>query len=198
MKTITLLLALVANTCYSQSYEESINKCVSEFHSNFDPTTPDLKVWNQLRDCVVGLHFPSFHATDVNGQSFSKDQLKGKVVMINTWYIGCKPCHAEIPHLNKITKEFANDNFVLLSFGRDTNNDIHDFTKDHPIKFPVFADSEDLIVNKFKLSMGYPTNILINKSGDIVEFKLGGAIDEVGLLKAEQDWIRLIKEELGK
>ena len=200
MRKLLFLILLVTETfCYAQSYEENVVKCIQTFQSGFDPK--NIKVeqqMDQLRKCVIGLKFPSFKATTIDNRIYTLDDLKGKVVLINLWFIGCPPCVAEMPMFNELQNEFSRKDFVILSFGLDDNKSIEEFIQKRPISFSVFANSEELIANKFKMSLGYPTNIFLDQDGQIIEFKFGGALDEVGLKKTKGEFKSLIEKELSK
>lgn len=192
------------NVCLAQNYEESLEKCTEVFHGSVDPNNlRDLEsnVERQiieLKNCIRGLKFPSFNITSIKNKSYSLDDLKGKVVLINLWFIGCPPCVAEIPIFNELTAEFSDKDFVILSFARDNAKSIKKFIKKRPIEFSVFANAKDLIKNKFKMGFGYPTNIFLNKNGEIVDFKIGAGTDEPALNRMKKEMKELIEKELTK
>ena len=200
MRQLLLLILLVTGTfCYAQTYEENVVKCAQTFQSSFDPRSSKVEQqFDQLRKCVIGLKFPSFKATTFDNRTYTQDDLKGKVVLINLWFIGCPPCVAEMPMFNELQNEFSRKDFVILSFGLDDHKSIEEFIQKRPISFSVFANSEELIANKFKMSFGYPTNIFLDQNGQIIYFMFGGALDEVGLKKTKEEFRNLIKKELSK
>jgi thiol-disulfide isomerase/thioredoxin len=124
--------------------------------------------------------------------------LKGKVVLINLWFIGCPPCVTEIPMLNELQNELGAKGFVILSFGRDDAQSIEEFRRENPMHFSVFANSKELMVNTFKMNFGFPTNVFLDRNGRIVELRTGGAMDEAGLRKTKEEFKTLIEDKLKK
>src|SRR5262249_20333011 len=49
---------------------------------------------------------PAFNVTSLDGQKLDLSALKGKVVVLNFWFIDCPPCQAEMPSLNTLVSEF--------------------------------------------------------------------------------------------
>jgi peroxiredoxin len=205
MKHLLLLIFLVIETfCYAQSYEEAVDKCTQTFQLGLDPNNIkelESKMEQnlvELRKCIIGLKFPSFTATTIDNTTYTLNDLRGKVVLINLWFIGCPPCVAEIPMFNELQNEFSRKDFVILSFGLDDNKSIEEFIKKHPINFSVFANSSNLITNKFKMTFGYPTNLFLDKDGQLIDFTNGGAMDDVGLKKTKEEFKSLIERELSR
>lgn len=182
------------SACLAQSYDETVEKCSKTYNS----TLNNANATDILRGCFIGLQFPSFNAISFGNTQYTSSELKGKVVLINLWFVACPPCVAEIPILNQLTNEFSDKEFKILSFALDDNNAIKEFIQKHHVKFEIFPSSDDLINNSFKMTFGYPTTIFLNKEGRIVEFITGGAMDEVGLKKTKDKFKQLVELELLK
>jgi thiol-disulfide isomerase/thioredoxin len=203
MKSL-LIIILAVNICSAQTYESALDQCTKNYKIGLDPNKPYNLEDNivvrikELRECIIGLKFPLFQATALDGKSYSLEDFKGKVVLINLWFIGCPPCVAEIPIFNQLSKEFDDKNFVIISFGLDDTKEVIEFIKKTPMDFKIFPDSHELIANKFKLNFGYPTNIFLDKEGKIIDFRTGGAMDEDGLRETKTEMKKLIEKELIK
>lgn len=50
---------------------------------------------------------PSFACVDMAGKDASRDALRGRVVVLNFWGLGCTPCKLEIPSLNELANTYA-------------------------------------------------------------------------------------------
>jgi len=67
----------------------------------------------QSQQDQVGSDAPDFSAVDMNGNSYSLGILKGKVVVINFWFVECKPCVIEMPELNEIVEKYKSEEVVF-------------------------------------------------------------------------------------
>lgn len=204
IRILFLLAVLNFNWVIAQTYDELVDeheKIIQRKMDSLGPGGIDEVMQVELprfQKKLIGIEFPFFQVTSTSGKFYSFDQLKGKVILINTWFIGCHPCRAEVPTFNELTKEFEKDGFVILSFGRDDNESVLEFMKEHPMNYPVFSNAEDLIQQQFKLSTGYPTNILLDREGKIESYHSGGPTDEPGIQKMKDELRKEIQTVLKK
>ncbi len=42
----------------------------------------------------VGDTFPDFSATDITGKTWTNEDVKGKIMVLNLWFTGCGPCRS--------------------------------------------------------------------------------------------------------
>jgi len=54
-----------------------------------------------------GMSAPAFLVKTIDGRTMSLDSLKGKVVVLNFWFIGCAICRAHKPKLNDLKAKFG-------------------------------------------------------------------------------------------
>jgi len=202
---LTLTLIVFVSRAFAQTQPNEVgtlDKCAQEFHegsaegNSFDRAV-FVRKEKELRECLIGKRFPSFAVTDLAGKKYSDADLNGKVVLASSWFIGCAPCVAEIPLLNELNLEFKDKGFLLLSFSTDNVEHLTKFLEAKPITYTIFPNSHELL-GKLKTTYGYPTNIFLNKKGEIVEFSTGGALDENGLQLTKEKFRKIIMAELGK
>jgi len=122
---------------------------------------------------LIGKSAPDFTMIDLNGNTISSKNTKGKVVVLNFWFTACKPCISEIPELNEVYEKYKKDsNVVFASITFDKRDKVNSFLKKYPIKYPVVSDAKE-ICDLFKTT-GYPTNIVIDKNGNYFDYTKGG------------------------
>ncbi len=124
----------------------------------------------------VGSSLPTF-SSDTGGGVITNSNFAGKVVYINVWANGCKPCMAELGGLNEMYDSLRNyKNFEFVSFALGTKETVILLKRKYKIHYPVIAASETTC-NILDFSEGFPTSTIIDPSGKIMYYKLGGNID---------------------
>lgn len=78
----------------------------------------------ETNSLIVGTKLPEFEGVSLNNKVWNNELLKGKVVLINFWYIGCLPCMAEIKHFNELYTTYKVDDFIILSIGLNIRDDL--------------------------------------------------------------------------
>lgn len=77
----------------------------------------------------------------VNEVTFSKEDLAGKVVVVEEWGVNCPPCIASLPELARLAK--ANEKKGLVVVGLECQNGTKDqilkLLKDARVKYPVMS-----------------------------------------------------------
>jgi thiol-disulfide isomerase/thioredoxin len=174
----------------------TLDECAKEFYR--ESNTDLVKKASELRDCIIGKKFPAFKATALTGKEYSNADFDNKVVFITSWFTTCAPCIAEIPMFKELNEIYRDKGFVFLSFTPNNAEQITKFIKERPIPYDVITDAEGLIQFEMQWNYGYPTNIIINKKGEIVEFKNGSPVDKEGLEKAKAEFIAIIERELSR
>lgn len=144
-------------------------------------TDEEKKMMEQMQANIsdlIGKSAPNFNMVDINGNTISSENTKGKIVVLNFWFTGCKPCISEIPELNEVYEKYKNDtNVIFASVTFDKQNQVNSFLKKHQIKYPVVSDAKE-ICDLFKIS-GYPTNIVVDKNGNYYDY-IGGGFPQIG------------------
>lgn len=199
---IGLLIAPMALS--AQHYEHRLKQCIKNFQeglSNFKKEDAEAEIerrYTVLNECIKGQKFPAFELATHKGTRISNKTLAGKVVLINMWFTKSPTSLAAIPMLNELHEEYKDKDFILISFSADGFAALAAFLKDHPISYHIFEKSRDLINHQFSTVLGYPTNIFLNKKGEVVEYRVGGSVDPAELNKTKEQFKRIIDDELAK
>jgi thiol-disulfide isomerase/thioredoxin len=138
----------------------------------------------------TGMAFNYSQFKDVNGNTFDSEYLKGKILVINFWFVGCGPCEIEMPELNKLVNQYKdNKEVVFISFSRSSESKTRQFLNRKKFNYPTVAMDEALR-NEFKIS-AYPTNYVIDKNGTFYFASKGVGAGSVTLInKAIQEQLR--------
>ncbi len=126
-------------------------------------------------DPPTGVSAPDFTAVGLDGQRYSGDRLHGRIVVLNFWYLGCAPCRAEIPHLNRLVAEFAPRNVLFLAPTTDATPELKRFLRRTDFTYKVIPQAADLIHRVFRTPL-FPTHLVIDQHGTIVA-RLYGATE---------------------
>ncbi|HFA49831.1 MAG TPA: TlpA family protein disulfide reductase [Bacteroidetes bacterium] len=132
-----------------------------------------------LNNPLVNKMAPPIIRTTLSGKKFNLENLKGKVVYIDFWYLRCTVCYQEIGELNKLKKEFPEVEFISIMPEKKevVGKRIHR-TKDGLFKLDkrhtVYSDhiASDIIIDgqsiidEYKV-YSFPTNFLIGKDGKV-------------------------------
>lgn len=158
--------AQVVTGRYKSIYNKSENKKTlvkttrEEFETELRKTEKKITKTNKL-----GTDFPEFDLLDVNGNRLTRTELKGKVLVLNFWFIGCSPCEMERPSLNDLTKVYAdNKDVVFISFAKNDKEQLTKFLAENPILYNVVPTDKDFIKTKFEINE-YPVNIILDRNG---------------------------------
>lgn len=119
---------------------------------------------------------PGFEVKTLDGATLRLADLKGKVVVLNFWYVGCAPCLVEMPGLNKLVEEFISGEIVFIGFALDDESQLREFLQKTPFSYMIVAGSSS-ITKQYGVS-AYPTHVIINKQGQ-VEFTITGGSPDI-------------------
>ncbi|SHN12673.1 TlpA family protein disulfide reductase [Mucilaginibacter sp. OK098] len=115
---------------------------------------------------------PDFAATDLKGNTVHMSDFKGKLVVMNIWGIGCGPCIAEMPELNKLVKQYTNHpNVVFIALSADKTESLLKFFKSRQFEYRVLNNANN-IGDKFNTN-ALPVHIVIGKNGEIISRSIG-------------------------
>lgn len=128
---------------------------------------------------------------DASGNVLDLGSLKGKVIFLNFWATWCPPCLAEMPAVNKLYNQFAEDKevvFILVDADSDFKK-AQQYMDRKAYKLPVYHVAGPIPETIFKGSL--PTTVVFDKKGRLAYNEAGAAnygsqkfIDFIKKLKA--------------
>ncbi len=131
----------------------------------------------------VGTKATDFSLENIKGKKYGLSELTGKVIVLNFWFIACQPCIMEMPDLNELVKEFKDKEVVFLAIALNSKKELKKFIKKNKFRYSIIADGQ-VTAQSYQIK-GYPTNIIIDKSGVIQYVSTGvGPNNKENLQKA--------------
>lgn len=125
----------------------------------------------------------NFTGTDLQGNKISLAELKGKIVVLNAWGIGCGPCIAEMPELNQLVQAYANrKDVVFLAITGDETEKLIPFLKSKKFDYKVINQVANL--NEVFNTNVLPVHMVIGKDGEVLNRSIGARADIAQYLKS--------------
>jgi thiol-disulfide isomerase/thioredoxin len=126
---------------------------------------------------------PAFEVTALDGSRFNLDAMGGRVVLIDFWATWCGPCKEELPHLQKIAREFAGQPLVIISVSWDSDEaKWKDFISKHEMTWVQYRDADHTLSDRFGIN-AIPHYFTIDSDGVLTAEMLGSGSDVEGKLK---------------
>jgi peroxiredoxin len=137
---------------------------------------------------------PTFSGITLDGKTINSAALKGKILILNLWFINCPNCIQEIKLLNEVVDAYKdNKDVVFIGLASNTKADLQKFLTKNPFKYQIIPSAGTFTLFKFgepkkngEYYLGYPTHVVIDKEGRIV-LKIEGV-----------KGVAAVKEELKK
>jgi len=139
------------------------------------------------RKKLKGSNIEKLDLTDINGNKYTLESLKGKIVVLNFWYTKCVPCIKEMPDLNKLKNKYQAENVIFFAITFDKENIVKPFLEKIKLDFTIIPNDKKT-VNQFNISF-FPTNIVIDKNGEVIfinELFEGNGIDKIDKILKKQ------------
>lgn len=118
---------------------------------------------------LIGTKAPDFETVDMEGNPVKLSDMKGSVIAINFWFIGCKPCIMEMPELNEIVHKFEDKGVKFVAIATDKKASLEKFAQRKQFDYDVVPDGKAL-AKLYEIS-GYPTHCIVDQKGKIAYFK---------------------------
>ena len=130
------------------------------------------------REKLLNNPAPTFELPIVGEDKTAKlEDYKGKWILLDFWFIGCKPCMLLMPEIEKLYSQYHAKGLEIIGINVDKNNErLQNFVKEKNLPYPTL-NTEDKSVSKLYGVFGYPTLILINPQQKVIIYK--GSINEI-------------------
>ncbi|WP_298903027.1 peroxiredoxin [uncultured Psychroserpens sp.] len=172
---IVLIIGLTINISFSQNKQKKTytKEEMAQFETDYKIKKKKDKV---TRKGLEGKLLPELNLKDINGNTYTLDSMKGKVVVMNFWFINCKPCVAEIPDLNTLKAQFKDKDVLFFAIALDNKKSLDKFLKNTTFDFNIIPSGGSL-ARQFRIPH-YPYNVILSKEGrleyvsDVLSFNI--------------------------
>mgnify|MGYP000271248070 CR=1 FL=1 len=143
------------------------------------------KIKNQLKESRLNTASIDFSLKDINGNTVTLGEMKGKVVILDFWATWCGPCKSSFPYLQKVYEKYKDNQnvkiFAINSWERQDDysaqvENAKSFLSKNNYTFPVLIDERNenqfVVITKYEVE-GIPTKFIIDKKGLIAWKNIG-------------------------
>jgi peroxiredoxin len=118
----------------------------------------------------------NFAALSMDGTKIDTAEFRGKVVVLNLWFINCPNCVQEITALNQLVSEYSNNkDVVFLGLAASRKADLQKFLLKNPFSYTVIPDATGIILSKFgttdkkdEFSVPFPMHYVLDRDGKVL------------------------------
>ncbi|MES2149417.1 MAG: TlpA disulfide reductase family protein [Pseudomonadota bacterium] len=117
---------------------------------------------------AVGKAFPGF-MLDFVAPGAARQQLAGKLVVLNIWATWCPPCRREMPGLDHLARQLDPRRFAVIGLATDDDAALAtEFLAHNGIGFPNFLDQGGAMAHRLG-TVYYPETYLIAPDGTLLQ-----------------------------
>jgi peroxiredoxin len=121
---------------------------------------------------IEGEIAPDFTVTTMKGDTITLSKLRGKIVVLNFWFINCPPCREEMAGLNDLVAMYGDSGVVFIAPATDRKGALTKFLAKSRFDYQIIPSARGL-TSLYQLE-GFPTHVIIGRDGKIVKRMLGG------------------------
>ena len=128
----------------------------------------------------------AFLATDIDGKQWTREDVKGKVMVLNLWYSGCAPCRAEMPELSTWKNEMPDVMYFSATY--ESAEVARPIVEKQEFNWTHLVDNTQF--KEFIGSNDYPMTIIVDKAGVVSMIEHGTSPTQRAELKKNIEELR--------
>jgi len=129
----------------------------------------------------------NFTLRALDGKYLRLSDYKKKVVYLTFWATWCKPCLAEMKHLNKFHARYKAKGLVVLGVnldGPETRSRVRATVARYKLKFPIAIDTQSRAVKLYNPRRSLPFSVLIKK-GKVIKKRASFQVSDLPEIEKE-------------
>jgi peroxiredoxin len=134
-----------------------------------------------------------FKLKELDGEWFRLADHQGEVVYVTFWATWCVPCRRELPLIEKMYTELAEQGFLVVGVNTDpaaNKSKIKPFVNRYRLTFPTVLDPDNNVHDTYNPTRELPYGLLIDRDGNLHKTYAGYRTGDEELLR--EDVLRLI------
>ena len=167
-------------TYNQQSYFQQISLAQLVPKAEFDerlfsmaPMLTEYPLKNYLADghtgnyISIGQPVPEFEHATLSGERITRQSLRGKIVLMDFWYMDCSACQTSFDHLSELQRKYSDQEFMVLGInGIDRDQQaLSAYKKKYAINYPLLM-ADEYTEKRYSIRV-YPTLYLIDRQGKL-------------------------------
>ena len=117
---------------------------------------------------------PRFRAKTLNGENFTNDSLKGKVVLLQFWTTWCPYCRREQSLVDDLHQEFAGKGLVVLAVDvGESKKTVKKYLAANPRTVRIVLNDDTNLAAMYAATQ-YPIYVVVDREGNIAAMQRGG------------------------
>jgi cytochrome c biogenesis protein CcmG, thiol:disulfide interchange protein DsbE len=123
----------------------------------------------------VGAAAPDFTTQALDGAPVRLSQYRGKPVLLNFWATWCAPCQDEMPLIQRASDINKGRELVVLgvNYQQTNTSSMKAFLRKVDARFPAVFDPAGQIAAAYRVNVGLPVSVFIDRSGKVSFIQLG-------------------------
>ncbi|MYJ76353.1 MAG: TlpA family protein disulfide reductase [Gammaproteobacteria bacterium] len=110
---------------------------------------------------------------DLDGNETDLAEISAKVVFVNRWATWCAPCITEMPSIEKLAAELADDDIAFVIVSDESVETVAPFVADKGWDLPIYLAKQ---VPPIYQSRGIPTTFVLDETRRVVFAHVGSAL----------------------
>jgi len=118
---------------------------------------------------LVGKPMPELKLTNwQNSKALTREDLKGKIVVVDFWATWCGPCIVAIPKTNELLDKYADKGVVIVGVCGSSRGQekMKETAAQHKIRYPIAQDASQESAAAWRV-MWWPTYAVVDRKGNV-------------------------------
>ena len=134
----------------------------------------------------VGEPAPDLALVDLDGRAWSLTDADGRLVWVNFWATSCDPCRTEMPAMQRLAEEYADELLILGVDWGEERGGVEDFVARYGVDYPILLDPGLDTYYRWAGTDGLPRHYFIGAEGTVLR-EIVGPLDPARMVAIVED-----------